>query len=101
MSCMFVYGMASLSNCLPAASNCSVVGHVHVVYVCACSALPHLVSHLVSHHSGQVAPRGMTNVQPMMCGTCANENAIKRAFIGYMVSIGEVSKDRKGQCYWP
>lgn len=34
----------------------------------------------------------MTHVQPMMCGTCANENAIKRAFIGYMVSAVEGSR---------
>ena len=29
----------------------------------------------------------MTEVQPMMCGTCSNENAMKTAFIAYMVSI--------------
>ncbi|XP_022092684.1 4-aminobutyrate aminotransferase, mitochondrial-like [Acanthaster planci] len=29
------------------------------------------------------APRGLNLVQPMMCGACSNENAIKQAFIWY------------------
>jgi len=31
-----------------------------------------------------VAPKGMTQVFPMMCGTCSNENAIKLMFIRHM-----------------
>ncbi len=31
----------------------------------------------------QVAPRGLKCVQTMLCGTTANENAIKTAFIWY------------------
>ena len=34
----------------------------------------------------QVAPKGLTEVNTMMCGTCSNENAIKGAFIDYMVT---------------
>jgi hypothetical protein len=30
-------------------------------------------------------PQGMTHVQTMGCGSCANENAIKAAFISHMV----------------
>uniref|UniRef100_A0A915M1D8 Uncharacterized protein n=1 Tax=Meloidogyne javanica TaxID=6303 RepID=A0A915M1D8_MELJA len=32
---------------------------------------------------GQVAPKGLRHVQAMLCGTSANENAIKTAFIHY------------------
>ena len=35
----------------------------------------------------QIAPRGMTHVQPMMYGSCANDSAMKAAFIWYMVSL--------------
>lgn len=31
-----------------------------------------------------VAPAGMTQVYPMMCGTCSNENGIKLMFMRYM-----------------
>jgi len=31
-----------------------------------------------------VAPEGMSQVYPMMCGTCANENGIKMIFMRYM-----------------
>lgn len=31
-----------------------------------------------------VAPKGLNNVQTMMCGSCANENAMKAAFIHFM-----------------
>jgi len=31
-----------------------------------------------------VAPKGMTQIYPMMCGTCSNENAIKLMFMRYM-----------------
>jgi 4-aminobutyrate aminotransferase/(S)-3-amino-2-methylpropionate transaminase len=31
-----------------------------------------------------LAPRGLSEVTLMMCGTCANENAFKAAFIDYM-----------------
>jgi len=31
-----------------------------------------------------VAPEGMSQVYPMMCGTCANENGIKMVFMRYM-----------------
>ena len=30
-----------------------------------------------------VAPKGLTHVQPMMCGSCANENAFKAIFIAF------------------
>ena len=33
-----------------------------------------------------MAPKGLTEVNTMMCGTCSNENAIKGAFIDYMVT---------------
>ena len=39
----------------------------------------------------QVAPDGLTEVNTMMCGTCSNENAIKGAFIDYMVHISDVT----------
>ena len=39
----------------------------------------------------KVAPQGLKRVQPMMCGTCSNENAMKAAFIAYMV-ISLISK---------
>jgi len=38
-----------------------------------------------------VAPPGMTQVFPMMCGTCSNENGIKMMFMRYM------NKQRKGR----
>ena len=41
---------------------------------------------LTSSLSLKVAPRGLNRVQPMMCGTCSNENAMKAAFIAYMVT---------------
>ena len=31
-----------------------------------------------------VAPPGLNQVFPMMCGTCANENGIKIVFMRYM-----------------
>lgn len=31
----------------------------------------------------EVAPKGMGNIQTMACGTCANENAFKAAFIAF------------------
>jgi len=31
-----------------------------------------------------VAPKGMDQIYPMMCGTCSNENAIKLMFMNYM-----------------
>merc|ERR1719186_1181379 len=31
-----------------------------------------------------VAPAGMSQVYPMMCGTCSNENGIKLMFMKYM-----------------
>jgi len=31
-----------------------------------------------------VAPKGMDQIYPMMCGTCSNENAIKLMFMKYM-----------------
>ena len=43
---------------------------VHVCFCLVCSKL---------------APRGLSEVTLMMCGTCANENAFKAAFINYMV----------------
>jgi len=33
----------------------------------------------------KVAPKGLKRVQTLMCGSCANENAMKVAFIHYMV----------------
>ncbi len=33
----------------------------------------------------KVAPAGLSKVSTMMCGTCANENAFKAAFIKFMV----------------
>ena len=35
----------------------------------------------------QYAPPGMSQVTTMMCGSCSNENAIKAAFIQYMVCM--------------
>ena len=35
----------------------------------------------------QYAPPGMSQVTTMMCGSCANENAMKAAFIWYMVCV--------------
>ena len=32
-----------------------------------------------------VAPPGLSKVCTLMCGTCANENAFKAAFVRYMV----------------
>jgi len=34
-----------------------------------------------------VAPSGLTGLQTMMCGACANEHAYKAAFIHYQVFI--------------
>ena len=31
-----------------------------------------------------IAPKGMDQIFPMMCGTCSNENAIKLIFMNYM-----------------
>jgi len=31
-----------------------------------------------------IAPKGMDQIYPMMCGTCSNENAIKMMFMTYM-----------------
>lgn len=31
-----------------------------------------------------IAPKGLKNVQTMMCGSCSNENAIKQTFLQYM-----------------
>ena len=31
-----------------------------------------------------IAPKGMDQIYPMMCGTCSNENAIKLMFMKYM-----------------
>lgn len=31
-----------------------------------------------------IAPKGLTNITTMMCGSCSNENAIKNIFIRYM-----------------
>ncbi len=39
----------------------------------------------VSHT--QVAPKGMSEVMTLMCGSCANENAFKASFISYMVCM--------------
>merc|ERR1712002_380446 len=36
------------------------------------------------HSMMAVAPPGMTQVFPMMCGTCSNENGIKMMFMRYM-----------------
>lgn len=33
-----------------------------------------------------VKPNGMNNLVQLMCGTCSNENAMKLAFMWYMVS---------------
>lgn len=38
------------------------------------------------NHLLKIAPGGMSEVTTMMCGSCANENAFKAAFIWYMVS---------------
>lgn len=34
-----------------------------------------------------VKPNGMDNIVQLMCGTCSNENALKLAFMWYMVSL--------------
>merc|ERR1711981_309467 len=39
---------------------------------------------LVSDVMMSIAPKGMNQVAPMMCGTCSNENAIKMMFMKYM-----------------
>lgn len=44
------------------------------MYVCACVCA-----------CLQVAPKGLSHVQTLMCGSCANENAFKAAFQKYMV----------------
>ncbi|CAI4232902.1 unnamed protein product [Auanema sp. JU1783] len=38
----------------------------------------------ISHALTSIAPKGLKAVQTMLCGTSANENAIKTAFIWYM-----------------
>ena len=38
---------------------------------------------LLKNSLGQVAPKGLSHVQAMLCGTSSNENAIKTAFIHY------------------
>nr|CAD2172161.1 unnamed protein product [Meloidogyne enterolobii] len=38
---------------------------------------------ILKNSLGQVAPKGLGHVQAMLCGTSANENAIKTAFIHY------------------
>jgi 4-aminobutyrate aminotransferase / (S)-3-amino-2-methylpropionate transaminase len=38
---------------------------------------------IIENSLGQVAPKGLSHVQTMLCGTSANENAIKTAFIHY------------------
>lgn len=38
---------------------------------------------LVANSLGKVAPPGLSHVQTMLCGTSANENALKTAFIQY------------------
>eukprot|EP00117_Sycon_ciliatum_P002751 scpid51550/ scgid7845/ 4-aminobutyrate aminotransferase, mitochondrial; (S)-3-amino-2-methylpropionate transaminase; GABA aminotransferase; Gamma-amino-N-butyrate transaminase; L-AIBAT len=35
-----------------------------------------------------VAPKGLTEVMPMMCGSCSNENAYKCAFMWYQIKNG-------------
>ena len=40
----------------------------------------------------QLAPAGLTDVTLMMCGSCGNENALKAAFIDYMVNYKLVTK---------
>ncbi len=40
----------------------------------------------------QIAPKGLTEVQPMMCGSCANENAFKAAFIWHQRKKRGLSK---------
>ncbi|KAI3384173.1 hypothetical protein SNEBB_008207 [Seison nebaliae] len=32
----------------------------------------------------KIAPKGLSNVQPMMCGSCSNENGLKQIFITHM-----------------
>jgi len=39
---------------------------------------------LVSDVMMSIAPKGMNQVAPMMCGTCSNENAIKMMFMKHM-----------------
>ena len=34
-----------------------------------------------------IAPKGMDQIFPMMCGTCSNENAIKLMFMKYMDNL--------------
>ena len=34
-----------------------------------------------------VKPNGMNNLVQLMCGTCSNENALKLAFMWYMVGV--------------
>lgn len=35
----------------------------------------------------KVAPKGLDNVQTMMCGSCSVENAVKAAMIKYRVNV--------------
>lgn len=46
---------------------------------------PHDWPALVQKTLMSVAPKGMTQVQTMMCGSCSNENAYKAATIRYQV----------------
>ena len=39
----------------------------------------------------QVAPKGLTEVITMGCGTCAVENAFKVVFMSYQVCNGEMA----------
>ena len=50
------------------------------------SSIFHLVRYLTVGLL-QHAPPGMSQVTTMMCGSCANENAMKAAFIWYMVCV--------------
>jgi 4-aminobutyrate aminotransferase/(S)-3-amino-2-methylpropionate transaminase len=40
--------------------------------------------HLMHKVMMSVAPKGLDQIYPMMCGTCSNENAIKMMFMRYM-----------------
>uniref|UniRef100_A0A183CLS2 4-aminobutyrate--2-oxoglutarate transaminase n=1 Tax=Globodera pallida TaxID=36090 RepID=A0A183CLS2_GLOPA len=42
---------------------------------------------LIANSLLRVAPRGLSHVQTMLCGTSANENAIKTAFIHYQTRL--------------
>ena len=40
-----------------------------------------------------IAPKGMDQIFPMMCGTCSNENAIKLMFMRYMDKLRDGRAD--------